>query len=110
MESGVYSLEIRSDDICLYLNSCDCAQLQALVIDRYTRCNLVWLATIVLVRADGHGTNEIMLRVRKSKPTVWRWQARSIARAAGLNQMEDTCEKPLLCHACKKEIDLRGEI
>ena len=31
-------------------------------------------AKIVLAKADGHGTNEIMRRTGKSKPCVWRWQ------------------------------------
>ncbi len=33
---------------------------------------------------------------------VW---AHFIAKAAGLNQTEDKCEKPVLCDACKREID-----
>jgi hypothetical protein len=51
---------MRRDDICLYLNPDDRAQLQALVIDRNTPRKLVWRAEIVLATADGHGTNEIM--------------------------------------------------
>ena len=67
---------MRRDDICLYLNPDDRAQLQALVIDRNTPRKLVWRAEIVLATADGHGTNEIMRRASTSKPTVWRWQER----------------------------------
>src|SRR4029077_2452387 len=36
----------------------------------------VWRAEIVLLSADGLGTNEIMRRTGKSKPCVWRWQER----------------------------------
>ena len=33
-------------------------------------------AEVVLLTADGVGTNEIMRRAAKSKTCVWRWQAR----------------------------------
>ena len=36
----------------------------------------VWRAEIVLLTADGVGTNEIMRRTAKSKTCVWRWQER----------------------------------
>src|ERR1039458_2507384 len=36
----------------------------------------VWRAEIVLLSADGIGTNEIMRRTGKSKTCVWRWQER----------------------------------
>jgi transposase len=36
----------------------------------------VWRARIVLLSADGLGTNEIMRRTAKSKTCVWRWQER----------------------------------
>jgi transposase len=36
----------------------------------------VWRAEIVLLSADGVGTNEIMRRTGKSKTCVWRWQER----------------------------------
>ena len=67
---------MRRDDICLYLNPYDLAQLQALVIDSNTLRKLVWRAEIVLATADCHGTNEIMRRASTSKPAVWRWQGR----------------------------------
>ena len=67
---------MRRDDICLYLNPDDRAQLQSLLTDRNTPRKLVWRAEIVLATADGHGTNEIIRRATTSKPTVWRWQER----------------------------------
>ena len=67
---------MRRDDICLYLNPDDRAQLQSLLTDRNTPRKLVWRAEIVLATADGCGTNEIMRRATTSKPTVWRWQER----------------------------------
>ena len=36
----------------------------------------VWRAEIVLLSADGVGTNEIMRQTGKSKTCVWRWQER----------------------------------
>jgi transposase len=35
-----------------------------------------WRAAIVLLTADGLGTNAIMHRTGKSKTCVWRWQER----------------------------------
>ena len=67
---------MRRDDLCLYLNSADRAQLQAVIADRNTARKVVWRARIVLATADGCGTNAIMRRANTSKPTVWRWQER----------------------------------
>ena len=36
----------------------------------------MWRAKIVLLSADGVGTNEIMRQTGKSKTCVWRWQER----------------------------------
>ena len=46
--------------------------------DRNTPQKHVWRAEIVLLTADGVGTNEIMRRTGKSKICVWRWQERFI--------------------------------
>ena len=51
-------------------------RLKALVRDRNTPHKHVWRAEIVLLSADGVGTNEIMRRTGKSKTCVWRWQER----------------------------------
>src|SRR6188472_2460015 len=39
----------------------------------------VWRARIVLLSADGAGTMAIQRQTGKSKPTIWRWQARFMA-------------------------------
>src|SRR2546425_969594 len=39
----------------------------------------VWRAQIVLLSADGGGTMAIQRQTGKSKPTIWRWQARFMA-------------------------------
>ena len=44
--------------------------------DRNAPQKHVWRAEIVLLTADGVGTNEIMRRTGKSKTCVWRWQER----------------------------------
>jgi transposase len=40
----------------------------------------VWRARIVLLTADGVGTNAIMRQTGKSKATIWRWQERFMAQ------------------------------
>jgi transposase len=51
-------------------------RLEALIGDRNSAQKHVWRAQIVLLSADGLGTNEIMRRTAKSKTCVWRWQER----------------------------------
>ncbi len=51
-------------------------RLEALVADRNSPQKHVWRAEIVLLTADGCGTNEIMRRTGKAKTAVWRWQER----------------------------------
>ena len=46
--------------------------------DRNAPQKHVWRAEIVLLTADGVGTNEIMRRTGKSKTCVWRWQERFV--------------------------------
>src|SRR5437588_11659947 len=54
-------------------------RLEAIVSDRSAPQKHVWRANIILATADGYGTTEIMRRSGKSKPLVWRWQARVMA-------------------------------
>ena len=51
-------------------------RLEALAGHRNAAQKHVWRAEIVLLSADGVGTNEIMRRTGKSKTCVWRWQER----------------------------------
>jgi transposase len=69
---------MRRDDICLYLNPADRARLEEIVASRNSPSKWVWRAAIVLATADRLGTNAIMRRTGKSKPSVWRWQERYI--------------------------------
>ena len=62
--------------ISITLKPVDRRRLKALARDRNTPHKHVWRAEIVLLSADGIGTNEIMRRTGKSKTCVWRWQER----------------------------------
>src|SRR5271155_4949971 len=62
--------------ISITLKPADRRRLKALARDRNSPHKHVWQAEIVLLSADGIGTNEIMRRTGKSKTCVWRWQER----------------------------------
>jgi len=62
--------------ITISLSPTERRRLEALVRDRNTVQKHVWRAEIVLLSAEGIGTNEIMRRTGKSKTCVWRWQER----------------------------------
>jgi transposase len=53
--------------------------LHALVKDRNAPQKHVWRAQIVLLSAEGFGTNAIMRETGKAKTCVWRWQERFAA-------------------------------
>jgi transposase len=54
----------------------DRVRLEAIVRDRNSPQKHVWRARIVLLTADGQGTNAITRAVGKDKTVVWRWQER----------------------------------
>src|SRR3974390_283948 len=62
--------------ISIILNPSERRRRKALAWDRNAPHKHVWRAEIVLLSADGVGTNEIMRRTGKSKTCVWRWQER----------------------------------
>src|SRR3979411_1444839 len=62
--------------ISITLKAADRRRLKVLTRDRHTPQKHVWRAEIVLLSADGVGTNEIMRLTGKSKTCVWRWQER----------------------------------
>ena len=51
-------------------------RLESVIRDGNSPQKHAWRAAIVLLSADGVGTNEIMRRTGKSKTCVWRWQER----------------------------------
>src|SRR5437762_9078331 len=64
------------EGITVAVSEADRARLEAIVSDRNSQQKYVWRARIVLLTADGVGTNEIMRRTGKSKTCLWRWQER----------------------------------
>ena len=54
----------------------DRARLERLVGGRNTPAKVVWRARIVLASADGNTVKAVARLTGKSKPCVWRWQAR----------------------------------
>ena len=65
--------------ISITLSPPDRKRLQALANDRNAAQKHAWRAEIVLLSANGVGTNEIMRRTGKPKTCVWRWQERFAA-------------------------------
>lgn len=79
--------------IIVKVTRADRHRLEAIVSDRRAPQKHVWRANIILATADGCGTSEIMRRSGKSKPVVWRWQARFMAEGIeGLTR--DKTRKP----------------
>jgi transposase len=71
-ESARCALKNRS------VSSADAGRLKSVVQDRNAPQKHGWRAEIVLLTAEGVGTNAIMRRTGKSKTCVWRWQERFI--------------------------------
>jgi transposase len=67
--------------ISFRLSNDDRLRLEALVADRNSPQKHVWRARIVLLSADGVGTNAIMAATGKAKTCVWRWQERFMAES-----------------------------
>jgi len=62
--------------ISISITPADLDRLRDLVKDRNAPQKHVWRAQIVLLSAEGLGTNAIMRATGKSKTCVWRWQER----------------------------------
>src|SRR4051812_50019906 len=69
--------------ISITLKPVDRRRLTTVAGDRNAPHKHVWRAGIVLLSADGVGTNEIMRRTGKSKTCVWRWQERFMQAGLG---------------------------
>jgi DNA invertase Pin-like site-specific DNA recombinase len=76
---GVRVCGMRAD-VSLSVTPGDLDRLHALVKDRNRPQKHVWRAQIVLLGAEGLGTNAIMRETGKSKTCVWRWQERFAGR------------------------------
>ena len=69
--------------ISITLKPVDRRRLTTVAGDHNAPHKHVWRAEIVLLSADGVGTNEIMRRTGKSKTCVWRWQERFMQAGYG---------------------------
>jgi transposase len=65
--------------ISVSITAADAARLRSVVADRNALQKHVCRARIVLLSAEGLGTNAIMGKTGKSKTCVWRWQERFAA-------------------------------
>jgi transposase len=65
------------------------------VADRNSPQKHVWWARIILAAIGGCGTSEIMRRIGKNKPCVWRWQARFMAKGLAALLRDKTRLPPL---------------
>ena len=86
---GTQGIDVRRDDICLYLGPADRAKLEAIVADRNSPRKWCWPAETVLGTADGLGTNAIMRRAE-------------VKTDVGASHVD-----PLLCHPISAMTDLR---
>src|ERR1700691_651549 len=95
--------------IVVKVTPADRCQLEAIVADRGAAQKHVWRANIILPAADGRGTAEIMRRSGKSKPVVWRWQARFMAEGVdGLTRDKTRTpgKQPLSTDTVRRVVDL----
>ena len=79
------------------------------MVDRSAPQKHVWRANIILATADGCGTAKIMRRSGKSKPVVWRWQARFMAEGVqGLtrDKTRRPGKQPLSANTVQRAVDL----
>ena len=58
------------------VTSDDRRRLEGIIGDRNRSLKHIARAKVILVTADGFGTNEIVRRSGLSKPIAWRWQER----------------------------------
>src|SRR5271156_3285683 len=73
--------------ISIAVTPADRVRLEAIVRDRNSPQKHVWRAGIVLLTAEGQGTNAITRAVGKDKTVVWRWQERFMQEGvAGLTR------------------------
>ena len=95
--------------IVVNVTRADRHRLEAIVLDRSAPQKHVWRANIILATADGCSTAEIMRRSGKSKPVVWRWQARFMAEGVeGLTRDKTRTpgKQPLSTDTVQSVVDL----
>src|SRR6202165_3412432 len=108
MLEAVQARDMRAG-IVVNVTSTDRRRLEAIVMDPNAPQKHVWRANIILATADGCGTAEVMRRSGKSKPVVWRWQARFMAEGvAGLtrDKTRQPGKPPLAVVTVQRVVDL----
>jgi hypothetical protein len=68
--------------ITIAVTPADRVRLDAIARDRNSPQKHVWRARIVLLTADGKGTNAITKAVGKDKTVVWRWRSASCTKGS----------------------------
>ncbi len=89
----------------------DRRRLEAVVRDRNRPQKHVWRARIILLTADGLGTNGIVRETAKDKTVVWRWQERFMHEGVdGLlrDKTRPPGKPPLPQEAVARVLDLTG--
>ncbi len=89
----------------------DRRRLEAVVRDRNRPQKHVWRARIILLTADGLGTNGIVRETAKDKTIVWRWQERFMHEGVdGLlrDKTRPPGKPPLPQEAVARVLDLTG--
>ena len=66
--------------ISITLSDADRRRLESIATNRNASQKHVWRSRIVLMTAQGAGTNAIMAATGRAKTTVWRWQERFMAQ------------------------------
>jgi transposase len=87
----------------------DRERLEAVIRSGNSRQKHVWRARIVLLSGDGVGTMAIQRQTGKSKPTIWRWQARFMAEGVdGLlhDATRPSRKQPLTAATIERVVDM----
>ncbi len=95
--------------ISITVSSTGHRRLLGVVNDRNAAQKHIWRCRIVMLTADGVGTNEILRQTDKSKTCVWRWQE-GFAREGFVGLLRDTTRpsriKPLGDEAAERIVAL----
>src|SRR5580658_6666766 len=97
------------EGIDIEVSASDRERLAAVAGDRNSPQKHVWRANIILATAEGCGTAEIMRRSGRSKPVVWRWQARFMMEGVdGLtrDKTRKPGRQPLSTDTVRRVVDL----
>jgi transposase len=98
--------------IVVDVTAADRARLEAVVANRNSPQKHVWRARIILLTADGLGTNAVMRGSGRSKSVVWRWQERFMHEGVGGLLREKTRppgKKPLDAAVIERVVGLTAE-